>query len=117
MSAIANWFGPELWIALYAIFTAAGIDAVLTIALAVTGKVAKGVPFEWKRIPQFLLTNVLPYAVGLILGAVLTKYQPELKTEYLVAAAGVSAWLARDWRAKFTILMGFKAPDTLDKQG
>lgn len=113
LSVIATWFGPELWIALTEITVAAGIDALLTVALILMGRLA--IPFSWRKVFQFLGTNVAPYAAALILGAVLTRYMPELREEYLIAATGVAAWLARDWRAKFTVLIGVKSPETLQK--
>lgn len=109
---IATWFGPELRIALSELAIAALVDLVLTLALVLTGKY--GQKFDWRRVPQFLITN-LPYVVGVILGAVLVKFFPELRQEYLVAATGLAAYLARDWRAKFTVLTGFKPPDSLKR--
>lgn len=112
LQAISNWFGSELWVALTELAVAALVDLVLTVWLAIAGKLAGG--FTWRKVPQFLVTN-LPYVLGVILGAVLTRFFPELREEYLVATTGLAAWLARDWRAKFTVLTGFKPPETLNK--
>ena len=103
--AIVSWFPSAVWLALSGIGVGAGFDLILTVALAVTGRL--GEVFSWRKLPKFLATNVFPYAVAVILGAVLVKLKPELEPEYLTAAALLSGWLAKDWRAKWKQLLGF----------
>lgn len=106
--AIMAWFPVEVRLALSSILIAAGIDAALTAVLALQGKI--GEPFSWRKLPQFLLSNVLWPAVGLIIGGALVKYYPDVREVYFGVTAAVDLWLARDWRNKFNCVIGIKLP-------
>lgn len=111
LMAIVAWFPKEVILALSSIVVAAGIDAGLTALLALRGKL--GVPFSWKKLPEFLVTNVLWPAVGLLVGGALVKYYPDLTEGYFAVTAALDLWLAKDWRAKFNVLVGIRLPETL----
>lgn len=108
MAFLIALFPKEVLLALTSILVAAGIDAGLSAVLAIQGK--RPEPFQWKRLPQFLVTNALWPALGLIVGGALLKYYPELREPYFLVTAGVDAWLAKDWRSKFNLLIGIKLP-------
>lgn len=110
-TAIVAWFPSEVILALTSILIAAAIDAGLTAMLALRGKL--GEPFSWRKFPQFLVTNVLWPAIGLIVGGALVKYYPDLKEGYFAVTAALDIWLAKDWRVKFNVLVGIKIPETL----
>ena len=114
---IIAWFPKEVYVALAAIVASGAIDALLTALLAIQGKL--GQSFSWRKVPEFLLTNVLWPAIGLIVGGAILKYYPDLSTGYFGVTAAVTAWLGKDWRKKFNVLVGVKLPDTLpeSKQG
>lgn len=107
--ALVFLFTPEVKVALVAVFTAAGIDAGLTVLLAAMKRL--DAPFDWRKVPQFLLTNVFPFALGLVLAGVLLQFYPDLNEVYFATTAGITAWLAKDWRAKLKKLIGLTMPD------
>lgn len=104
MQAIIAWFPRETWVAMTMALTASGFDLILTLALVVVGRAAT--PFSWRRLPQFLVTNLLPLVLGALLGAVAVKAVPEFGTEYLTLIGAVTAFLHRGIRDKLKQLIG-----------
>ncbi|HEY3367063.1 MAG TPA: hypothetical protein VGK74_18575 [Symbiobacteriaceae bacterium] len=114
LGSLMSWLPPEVWLALASVFTAGGIDALLSVLLTLTGKSDR--PFEWRRVPQFLVSNVMWPAIGLVVTGALVKYYPDLRTGYLGVMAAADLWLAKDWRAKFNVLVGIKPSNMLSNR-
>ena len=114
LGPLMSWFPPEVWLALASVFTAGAIDALLSVLLILMGKSDR--PFEWRRVPQFLVSNAMWPAIGLVVAGALVKYYPDLRDGYLGVTVAANLWLARDWRSKFNVLVGIKPSDMLSNR-
>lgn len=68
--------------------------------------------FDIREAPRFLVTNVLPYAAGILVLALPSIWHPELAAIYYVAAGLVSLKYLAEIKDKFMLLFEVTIPDT-----
>jgi len=71
----------------------------------------KNKSFDWKKLPDFLVHDILPYMGALLILALLAPYNDEIKALYVFAIGTTTLMFLFDLKDKFKKLFGTSPPD------
>ncbi len=92
------------WIALLTVLAIITLDTVLGILASL-----KQGEFDWRELPRFLQTAILPFVGGLLLLGLVSMLSPEIAALYYAAVAATSAKFMAEIKDKVVVLFGLEA--------
>lgn len=109
MIDLVNLIDYPIWYALMIVVAAIILDALLGIVSTFKPETEN---FDFRKLPQFVATNIFPYVGGLALVATLANVigDPYAAIFYPVAAAVLIKYLT-EIKDKFAILFGITIPE------
>jgi uncharacterized membrane protein YfcA len=95
------------WIALLTVLAIIALDTVLGILASL-----KQGEFDWRELPRFLQTAILPYIGGLLLLGLVSMLSNEVAAIFYAAAAATTAKFLAEIKDKVVVLFGREALPT-----
>lgn len=97
----------NLWIALLTVLAIVMLDTVLGILVSL-----KQGQFDWRELPRFLQTALLPYIGGLLILALVSMVSPEILVIFYSAVAATTAKFLVEIKDKVVVIFGREALPT-----
>lgn len=95
------------WIALLTVLAIITLDTLLGILVSL-----KQGEFNWRELPRFMQTAILPYIGGLLLLGLVSMLSPEIAAIFYAAVAATAAKFLAEVKDKVVILFGREALPT-----
>lgn len=95
------------WIALLTVLAIITLDTLLGILVSL-----KQGEFNWRELPRFMQTAILPYVGGLLLLGLVSMLSPEIASIFYAAAAATTAKFLAEIKDKIVLLFGREALPT-----